>query len=174
MHYLQGLWEGVWGFMELGGVVLWFIVALVTMMWTLLFERIYFYKTGLKGEFAKVIETWQARPERRSKQARQVRLKLLSQINLRIDQYLPLIKALIAVAPLFGLLGTVTGMITVFDVMTFTSGGDAKAMSNGVSLATIPTMAGMVVALSGVFGFAYLERLVNREKQFIEDKLVID
>jgi len=93
---------------------------------------------------------------------------------MKIDQYLALIKALIALAPLFGLLGTVTGMITVFEVMAMTGGGDAKAMSSGVSMATIPTMAGMVAALSGVFGFTYLERLAKNEKQLMEDKMTMD
>ena len=174
MFYFQELWEGVSDFMDLGGTVLWFIAVLVTVMWTLLFERIWFYKTSLKQELVAVLETWEARPERKSKRAHQIRLKLISQVNMRIDQSLPLIKTLIAVAPLFGLLGTVTGMITVFEVMAITGGGDAKAMSSGVSMATIPTMAGMVVALSGVFGFTYLERLANREKQFLADNLTMD
>ena len=85
-----------------------------------------------------------------------------------------MIKTLVAVAPLFGLLGTVTGMITVFDVMAFTGGGDAKAMAGGVSQATIPTMSGMVAALSGVFGMTYIERIAEREKQLLEDHLMLD
>ena len=48
-----------------------------------------------------------------------------------------------------GLLGTVTGMIEVLQVMACNGGGDARAMAGGVSKATLPTMAGMVVALSG-------------------------
>ena len=174
MFYLQEMWEGVSGFMDLGGTVLWFIAVLVALMWMLLFERIWFYKTSLKTELSDILLVWSSRPERKSKRAHQIRLKLLSQMNLRIDQYLPLIKTLIAIAPLFGLLGTVTGMITVFEVMAITGGGDAKAMSSGVSMATIPTMAGMVAALSGVFGFTYLERLASREKQFLEDNLTMD
>jgi len=85
-----------------------------------------------------------------------------------------MIKTLVAVAPLFGLLGTVTGMITVFDVMAFTGGGDAKAMAGGVSQATIPTMSGMVAALSGVFGMTYIERVAEREKHLLEDHLILD
>ena len=78
-----------------------------------------------------------------------------------------MIKTLVAVAPLFGLLGTVTGMIVVFDVMAFTGGGDAKAMAGGVSQATVPTMSGMVAALSGVFGLTYVERKAEREKHLL-------
>ena len=53
--------------------------------------------------------------------------------------------------PLLGLLGTVTGMIEVFNVMAVTGGGDAKSMAGGVERSTIPTMAGMVSALSKAY-----------------------
>ena len=58
---------------------------------------------------------------------------------------------LVATAPLLGLLGTVTGMIAVFDVMALTGTGNARLMASGISMATIPTMAGMVTALSGLY-----------------------
>ena len=82
-----------------------------------------------------------------------------------------MIKTLVALAPLFGLLGTVTGMIVVFDVMAYTGGGDAKAMAGGVSKATIPTMSGMVAALSGVFGLTIVEKNAERKKSLLENSL---
>ena len=85
-----------------------------------------------------------------------------------------MIKTMVALCPLLGLLGTVTGMIEVFNVMAVTGGGDAKSMAGGVSRATIPTMAGMVAALSGVFANSYLEQVANREDQLLEDHLTRD
>ena len=84
------------------------------------------------------------------------------------------IKTMVALCPLLGLLGTVTGMIDVFNVLAVTGGGDAKAMAGGVSRATIPTMAGMVAALSGVFANSYLERLALNETQHLQDRLTKD
>ena len=75
-----------------------------------------------------------------------------------------LINTCVALAPLFGLLGTVTGMIEVFQVMAFTGGGDARSMAGGVSKATLPTMAGMTTALSGVFATIYLNAAKTREE----------
>ena len=95
-------------------------------------------------------------------------------ITKKIDTNMMMIKTLVAVAPLFGLLGTVSGMITVFDVMAFTGGGDVKAMAGGVSKATVPTMSGMVAALSGVFGMTYVERVAEQEKNLLEDHLIMD
>ena len=85
-----------------------------------------------------------------------------------------LIDTLVALCPLLGLLGTVTGMIEVFNVMAVTGGGDAKSMAGGVEKATIPTMAGMVAALSGLFANTYIQRIANREQILLEDQLTSD
>ena len=69
------------------------------------------------------------------------------------------------------LIGTVTGMIEVFFVMSVSGGGDAKSMAGGVSKATIPTMAGMVGAISGIFASNYLKTKVNRDIELLEDHL---
>jgi len=83
-----------------------------------------------------------------------------------------MIKTCIAVAPLFGLLGTVTGMIHVFDVMAALGTGNARAMASGVSAATLPTMSGMVVALSGIYFGQSLERQAKVVVEELEDELV--
>ena len=93
---------------------------------------------------------------------------------MQIYQYLPVIKTLVALCPLLGLLGTVTGMIEVFNIMAVTGGGDAKSMAGGVSRATIPTMAGMVAAISGVFANTYITRVAQRESEFLADNLTTD
>lgn len=76
---------------------------------------------------------------------------------------LPLIRTLIAACPMLGLLGTVTGMIEVFDVMALTGTGDAQAMAAGVSRATVPTMAGMIVGISGLLPMYRLNARVRGE-----------
>ena len=95
-------------------------------------------------------------------------------MRLKIENNLALIKTLIALCPLFGLLGTVTGMIDVFTVLSITGGGDARSMAAGVSRATIPTMAGMVAALSGVFAGVYINQKAKTEKELIEERLTTD
>ena len=161
-------------FMDSGGMVLWAIVILLFIMWTLLFERMWYLRSSVGTDVQGALDAWESRVERKSKLARQVREKLISEVSVKIDENLMMIKTLVAVAPLFGLLGTVTGMIVVFDVMAFTGGGDAKAMAGGVSQATVPTMSGMVAALSGVFGMTYVERIAEREKNLLEDHLTMD
>jgi biopolymer transport protein ExbB len=158
-------------FMELGGDVLWAIMFVLFLMWTFILERLwYFYRVHPARKRA-IIEAWEARLDTTSWYAKRIRDGLVSQASLDLKRNIGLIKALIAICPLLGLLGTVTGMITVFDVMTFSGGGNARAMAGGVSMATVPTMAGMVAALSGVYFGTWLEHKAQVETETIEDLL---
>jgi biopolymer transport protein ExbB len=174
MYWFDSAYEAVARFMDMGGNVLWLIAILLFCMWALIFERIWYFKTGWKSDVSKVIAVWEGRDERKSWTAKQIREKLLSQARMQINHNLPVIKTLVALCPLLGLLGTVTGMIEVFNIMAVTGGGDAKSMAGGVSRATIPTMAGMVSALSGVFANTYVTRIAERESAFLEDNLTTD
>jgi biopolymer transport protein ExbB len=58
--------------------------------------------------------------------------------------------------------------------MAISGSGNARSMASGVSKATIPTMAGMVGALSGVFANSWLQRKSKREIELLEDELVLD
>jgi len=160
-------------FMEQGGNVL-FLIALITfLMWMLLFERIWYFRSEHKSVIAEATEVWEDRTERRSWSAHQIRDGLISQASEKILGNLPLIQTCVALCPLLGLLGTVTGMIQVFEAMA-TQGGNARSMAAGVSAATIPTMAGMVASLSGVFGSTYVKRKVDFETELFEDHLTMD
>ena len=174
MNYLYDAPDIIRRFMESGGDVLWLIALLTFVMWMLVFERLWYFHGALHHDIAEVMNTWELRQERTSWNAHQIRRQLISRMKLRIHHGLPLIKTLVAMAPLLGLLGTVTGMIEVFNVMAVTGGGDAKQMANGVSKATIPTMAGMVAAISGVFANTYVTRIANRESELLVDHLTTD
>lgn len=175
MYWFDSAYEAVSRFMDMGGNVLWLIAILLFVMWMLIFERVWYLKMGgWKRDVGLAIGTWEGRSERKSWAAHQIRGKLISQARMQINQYLPVIKTMVALCPLLGLLGTVTGMIEVFNIMAVTGGGDAKSMAGGVSRATIPTMAGMVAALSGVFANTYVTRIAQREGEFLEDNLTTD
>ena len=160
-------------FMEMGGDVLWFIALITFLMWTLIFERFWFFQTEHKNLVRTATERWEGRDERNSWSAHQVREAIISDASERINGSLPIILTCVALCPLFGLLGTVTGMIAVFDAMA-TQGGNARSMAAGVSMATIPTMSGMIAALSGLMGSTWLRRKVDYEVELFEDHLTLD
>ena len=174
MYWFDNAFEAVSRFMAMGGDVLWLIAVLLFAMWALIFERAWYFYSGWRDDAGVAISTWEGRKERQSWNAKQIRLKLISEARLQLNMYLPVIKIMVALCPLLGLLGTVTGMIEVFNIMAVTGGGDAKSMAGGVSRATIPTMAGMVAALSGVFANTYITRTAARESHFLEDNLTTD
>jgi biopolymer transport protein ExbB len=149
-----------------------FIVTLL--MWTLILERFWYFNFGHPKDLKLAVEAWSTRRERASWEAEQIRRREISRLQLKLHQSLSMIKTLVAVCPLLGLLGTVTGMIEVFDVMAMVGSGNARAMASGVYMATIPTMAGMVAALSGVYFIARLERLARRRIVRVNDVLSLE
>jgi biopolymer transport protein ExbB len=166
--------ERIQDFLGAGGPVLLAIAGVIFMMWAMSVERFVYFKWVLPEQEKAVIDLWNQRAERSSWQAHQIRRALIAGVALNARLYLPTIKTLITVCPLFGLMGTVTGMIAVFDVMAFAGMGNPRLMASGVSRATIPTLAGMVGALSGLFVIAWLEAQVKRRVELLADHLTID
>ena len=161
-------------FLDTGGQVLLVIGVLIFAMWLLILERFIYFFNGYRVYKRSVKARWAKRSERNSWNAEQIRQAQVSRVSMRLNANLPLINVMVALCPLLGLLGTVTGMIEVFDVMAITGTGSARSMASGVSKATIPTMAGMVGALSGVFASTYLQRKAKREVELLQDTMVLD
>jgi biopolymer transport protein ExbB len=158
-------------FMDRGGLVLWAILALTIILVWMIVERFWFFLVEFKRELNARLDVWHARDERTSWHAIQQRRQLLSELDCEMSKNLKSIPVMIALLPMFGLLGTVTGMIQVFDVMASMGSGNARAMANGVSAATIPTMSGMVVALFALPFATRLERLYRVNKKTISETI---
>ena len=81
----------------------------------------------------------------------------------RLERFLPFIALTAAAAPLLGLLGTVTGMIKTFNLITIFGTGDAKSLSSGISEALVTTELGLVVAIPALIIHGLLSRM-SRQK----------
>ncbi len=160
-------------FIETGGDVLLVIAFATAVMWTLIVERFWYYRTGHRREARRIREIWSARSDHSSWNAHQIRRLLISQVDLKLNWGLGFIKTVVALCPMLGLLGTVTGMIEVFDVMAVSGSGNARGMASGISKATLPTMAGMVAALSGMLFSIQLNRFAQDESGRVADHLEI-
>ncbi len=174
MQFFINAFEAIRDFLELGGPVLRIIGVNILFLWILILERLIYYRTGLKSLVREALTEWLARPERQSWQAYQVRDAIISRVKMEAEKNLPMIQTLVALCPLLGLMGTVTGMIQVFEVMAISGTSNARSMAAGVSRATVPTMAGMVGALSGVFLVTILTRNSKRHANLLEDNLTMD
>lgn len=161
-------------FLDAGGDVLWAILAVTIWLWCLILERYWFFLREFPLFRRHRVEAWSDADDRSSWYARQRRRQLYSQVDCEMLRNLKLIGALIALLPMLGLLGTVTGMIQVFDVMAFMGSGNPRAMADGVSAATIPTMAGMVISLLAIPFATELNRRYQREKRRLSSAMPLD
>ncbi len=165
--------EIIFDFMASGGDVLKVIFFVSFLMWILIIERFLFFKKSHSDLINSMSDEWSARDEKKSWFAKQIREFNISSAKNEFYKNISLIKTLVSVCPLLGLLGTVTGMIAVFDVMALTGTGNARLMASGISMATIPTMAGMVTALSGLYFGNVFEGKAKKALSLLDEKLSI-
>jgi len=79
----------------------------------------------------------------------------------RLERGLTLLEIVAVISPLLGLLGTVIGMVQVFDVISQVGAGHAQALSRGISQALISTIAGLVVAIPALIAHSAYSRKVD-------------
>ena len=159
-------------FMEQGGNVLWLIAILVFFMWGMIFERIWYLSHAHQEYVTGLAEKWNSRKDKKSWYALQIREKMMSQAKMEINKNISIIQTCIVLAPLLGLLGTVTGMIEVFDIMAITGTGNARAMASGIARATLPTMTGLFISIVGLFLLTAIKSSI--EKATLEVKHTIE
>ena len=132
MIWLTELYISLRDFMESGGPVLWYIAILVTFMWALIFERIYYF-LFVHDEFASSInKRYLSMSFKTPWHKNMAKGRLVSEGKIAINRNVQLIQVCIA-----------------------------RSMAGGVSKATLPTMAGMVSALSGVLAMIWVKNQVE-------------
>jgi len=88
----------------------------------------------------------------------------------KLNAMLPLLKIIAVVAPLLGLLGTVTGMIVTFQAITLYGAGDPKLMAGGISTALVTTVLGLTVAIPMVFLHTLVSSRAKRLTQILQEE----
>lgn len=165
---MWGILSSIETLMDAGGAVLWAIMLLSVALWCLIVDRFLYLHVSFPETRLRWLSDWRAISDKHSWQARRIRACYLSEAKLELGRNLGLIKTLIALCPLLGLLGTVTGMIQTFDVMAVVGSGNARAMATGVSSAILTTMAGMVIAISSL----YFSKLIEDRADFHSRQLL--
>lgn len=159
-------------FLEAGGVIVQVLLVVAALLWAMILERILYYWRELPRQVEAIQARWDERQDHSSWYAKQIKRRFVAEAAQAFRGSLPTIKVVVALCPLLGLLGTVTGMIQVFEVMAALGTGNARAMAAGVSAATLPTMSGMVLALSGLYPISRFETIVDRETRRLSDHMI--
>lgn len=114
------------------------------------------------GSIRRVIGVLLAEPDASAPHLDEVAARGVLREMPRLERLLPLLRTIAAVAPLLGLLGTVTGMIATFDVITEYGTGDPKRLSGGISQALVTTELGLAVAIPTLLLHTLLSRWADR------------
>ncbi len=157
-------------FLDKGGVVLYAIFIMAFMLWFLVVERWLYFVFAAKKERKKLTVIWLEHSQHED--ALRIRESLLFAFRHKLLSTLPFIRTLVRVTPLMGLFGTVYGMIEIFDVIAVQGTGDARAMADGISLATLPTMTGMAVGIIGLFLLRHIESSAKRKINHFSEGLI--
>lgn len=158
LSFLHKSEQHVEDLMDLGGPVMWTLLAVSLLLWTLVLERYWFFLRTLPRFL-----------ERRVPLVRSPAAVIEMKIALR--RHLRLIKTLSGILPMLGLLGTVTGIIETFDLIRVFGSAETRIVARGVSQALITTLAGLVMGLFGV-GVGYnLNRRARAFERRYADRL---
>ena len=170
LEFLLKPLEAALNLIEGGGPYVFWIFMCGVIMWTLLLERFWYFKRVLPAESRQALQTWSARRDHVSWRARQIRQAMISRLNLGMTANFPLMRALVPLSPLLGLVGTVSGMLEVFDSMALRGSADARTMASGVSHAMICTLSGLAVSITGLYPMYYFQSRAKRETEHLADQ----
>jgi biopolymer transport protein ExbB len=157
---------------ELGGPVVLWIFAACVLMWAIVIERYWYFRKVLPHDAQRLLQEWMLRSDRQNWTSRQVRRAMISRLNSAMDSNLQVLRVLVPMCPLLGLLGTVSGMLEVFDSMAARGSADARSMASGISEAMICTLTGLAVSITGLYPVYYFRRRVRVETELLADKFV--
>lgn len=166
------LFDGIQRLLDHGGLVLIAIMVISIVMWTFIIERYIYLFVIHPRQLKHHVAEWSKRIDHTSWMARSLREALIGDISINLQKNLLVIKTLVAILPLLGLLGTVTGMISTFEVLMVFGTGNARGMASGISQALITTAAGLVTSLSGLYFSSQLQAHAEIETNRITDLLV--
>jgi biopolymer transport protein ExbB len=116
---------------------------------------------AIKGPVGLMLSTGVAHLDEPRELIEEVMYEEVLRTRLRLERFLPFIAICAASAPLLGLLGTVTGIINTFKMITVFGSGDVKSLSGGISEALITTKFGLIVAIPSLLLHAFLSRKVR-------------
>jgi len=126
-----------------------------------------------KGSLAQVLEAGISHRYEHSEVLESVMSEAIQSSLPRLERSMSALRILGMVSPLLGLLGTVTGMIATFQMITLYGTGDPKIMSGGISEALVTTEYGLIVAIPIILIHGFLQGLIDRIIGILEEKAIM-
>ena len=156
-------------FLERGGLPLYAIFGIAVLLWVLFLERFLYLHLVSRKDQKRLVKEWNT--TKSLADTEKIRAMFKNQFQQKQYEGLNVIKMLITVTPLFGLLGTVYGMMEIFDTIAQNGVAEAREMANGISRATLPTMSSMAIAIIGLFFQHRIEAIAKKKTLKFSDQL---
>ena len=118
--------------------------------------------SGMRGPTGEMLRAGVAHLHEPRELIEEIMYETVLKTRLSLQSLLPFIAICAASAPLLGLLGTVTGIINTFKMITVFGSGDVKSLSGGISEALITTKFGLIIAIPSLLLHAFLSRKAKR------------
>ena len=174
INLIDNLFPWFGDMVELGGNILLAIVFMAVVIGSLVLERLGYLHFVYPNQRDRAVVLWHTRDPLGNWYALHLRQLLISRLRRSLSRNINLTKTLIKLCPLLGLLGTVLGMLEVFDAVAATGANNPRSTASGVSKATVTTMAGMVVAIASMLAINVVARRLTAEGNKLNELLDIE
>jgi biopolymer transport protein ExbB len=173
VNFLRG-WLSNSELIVAGGWIIVAIIVLTFLMWLLILERYLFLWRETRHLVSSTFDRWLALRTGDARCNMRLRASVTRGFHESLARSLGTIRVITAILPLLGLLGTVAGMITTFEVMTVFGTGNVRGMAQGISQALVTTMAGLMASLSGLYFANDLEQRINSRTNHLNEHLNLE
>jgi biopolymer transport protein ExbB len=119
--------------------------------------------TAIGGAGSELLQTGLEHIDEKRGTLEEILYEKILAVRPKLERFLPFMALTAAAAPLLGLLGTVTGMIKTFNLITIFGTGDAKSLSSGISEALVTTELGLIVAIPSLILHGLLARMARQK-----------
>jgi biopolymer transport protein ExbB len=187
----KSFWKDLWHTIKIGGVFMWPLLIIPVVVLIMFFSKLYVVyrsRLGGRGLYAKAVASLEGKPDEAMRLAKErpaspvlkvigavaanrgkdrelaekdVKEVLLHEVPF-LERHLTTLSVMAAAAPLIGLLGTVSGLIAMFQVITEHGVNDPKLLAGGIGEALIATETGLLIAIPTLIGHNFLANRVDR------------
>ncbi|CAK8715883.1 MotA/TolQ/ExbB proton channel domain-containing protein [Candidatus Electronema halotolerans] len=187
--------QTIWEIIQSGGPVMWPLLACSVIVLTIIIERTLFWlglawrrnrplrdeilRLAQRGDWEQIEEKIDGCPD---PVVRVLQVGILhrdydmgkamedeaQQIVKKMSQFMPVLDTMITVAPMLGILGTVTGIISAFRMLGMSSAPDPRLVTGGIAEALLTTAAGLIISITTVFPYNYFKSRIEHAIHFME------
>ena len=161
MQWFNLAYNPFYEFHAMRGEILIALIISAFIMWSMIVERYLYFAFSRKHAQTKYLQQWQTTRSEIVAERRLLKSYYLSECRLQSESSIGWIQLFTKVSLLLGLLGTVIGLVSVFESQLLAASDSSSQISSSIALTIIPTATGLLVSLSGLLFASHLRKLAD-------------